>query len=145
MIDNEIALIIDDFHYIERLHQINLIRSLRGAMFDGLKVILISVPHHAYAAQVAENELTGRLVHVEVPEWKIDDLSEIAHLGAAALNVKNSKEADQSTGGRGPWQSEHYATSVLGHFLRGRHQVHMRPTAITSREIRPDCNIPQAR
>jgi hypothetical protein len=88
MTDNEIALVIDDFHYIDRLQQAELVRNLRGAMFNGLKVILISVPHHAYAAQIAENELTGRLVHVEVPEWAHDDLAEIASRGAAALNMQ---------------------------------------------------------
>jgi ATP/maltotriose-dependent transcriptional regulator MalT len=74
MIKNEIALIIDDFHYIDRPHQADLIRHLRGAMFNGLKLVLISVPHHAYAAQIAENEITGRLIHVEVPEWSTSDL-----------------------------------------------------------------------
>ncbi|HRN87861.1 AAA family ATPase [Hyphomicrobium sp.] len=103
MVRNDIALVIDDFHYIERAQQMELIRSLRGAVFNGLKVILLSVPHHAYDAQQAEIEISGRFVHVEVPEWSSADLREIAGRGFSALNVKCPKKiidafADEAQG-----------------------------------------------
>lgn len=80
-------LVIDDFHYLPVEARLDLLRSLKGAVFAGLKVVMLSVSYRAFDALKAEPELTGRLRHVEVPEWEFPDLSEIAIKGFAALGV----------------------------------------------------------
>ncbi len=80
-------LIIDDFHYIDREVQLALVRGLKDLVFDGLGVILASVPHRAFDAVRVEKEMTGRVTHLNVTPWSEDELIEIARLGFEALNV----------------------------------------------------------
>ena len=87
MIKKKAALVIDDFHYVPDDVRASLIRSLKGAIFNGLKVILLSTPHRAFEAIKAEAEVTGRFKHVTVPTWSKEDLAQIAENGFAALNV----------------------------------------------------------
>jgi hypothetical protein len=87
LIKHQIILVIDDFHYIDRETQTQMIRALKGAVFEGLKVLLLSVSYRAYEAIQAETEVTGRFVHVGIPEWSEEDLSEIARKGFIKLDV----------------------------------------------------------
>ncbi|WP_442577708.1 hypothetical protein ACSBOB_19290 [Mesorhizobium sp. ASY16-5R] len=87
LLDKRIILVIDDFHYIDDEVRISIIRSLKGAVYRGLKVILLSTPHRAFEAIKAEAEITGRFKHVTVPVWSTDDLSQIGMTGFHALNV----------------------------------------------------------
>jgi hypothetical protein len=61
---------------------------VKGAVFNGLKVLLLSVTHRAFDAIKAESELTGRFVSITVPEWTHDELSQIPELGFSALSVR---------------------------------------------------------
>lgn len=81
------VLVIDDFHYVDREVQLAIVRGLKDLVFDGLGVILASVPHRAFDAVRVEKEMTGRVTHLNVAAWSIDELIEIARLGFRALNV----------------------------------------------------------
>lgn len=81
-----LVLVIDDFHYIERSLQRDLIRALKPALFDGCAIVLMSVPHRTYDAVRAEPEMTGRVTHLPVPLWTAAELRAIAVAGFAELN-----------------------------------------------------------
>lgn len=87
LVKNDICLVIDDFHYIPEEARADIIRTLKGAVFNGLRVILLSTPHRAFEAIKAEAEITGRFKHVTMPSWETDDLEKIAETGFNALNV----------------------------------------------------------
>lgn len=87
LIEKGIKLVIDDFHYIGEDIRAEIIRSLKGAVFKDLKVILLSTPHRGFDAIKAEGEITGRFKHVTVPEWAKNDLTQIAKIGFSALNI----------------------------------------------------------
>ena len=72
--------------------RVYLVKSLKGAVFRGLQVILLSTPYRAFEAIKVEPEITGRFKHVAVPDWSIDDLKIIAENGFRALNVDCSSE-----------------------------------------------------
>lgn len=80
-------LIIDDFHYIEPDLQKVIVRSLKAAIFEGAKVIVLSVPHRSEDIPRQESEMTGRVSKLAVPIWSADELKEIARLGFKALNL----------------------------------------------------------
>ena len=44
----ERPLVIDDFHYIDAEVQIEIVRSLKAPVFNGLRAIFISVPHRSF-------------------------------------------------------------------------------------------------
>ena len=87
MLNESICLVIDDFHYLPEDVRASVIRSLKGPVFRGLKVVLLSPPHRAFEAIKAEAEITGRFKHVTVPQWSTEDLALIAASGFKALNA----------------------------------------------------------
>jgi hypothetical protein len=87
LLEEKIVLVIDDSHYIPSEARREIVRNLKGAVFSGLKVILLSVSHRVLDVIKAESELTGRFVSVSLPAWEINDLQRIPELGFEALKV----------------------------------------------------------
>lgn len=44
----KLTIVIDDFHFLSTESQKSVVNSLKGAIFDGLDVIVIAVPHRAF-------------------------------------------------------------------------------------------------
>jgi len=95
LLESKTSLLVDDFHYIERDDQKKIIQALKGAVFKGLSVILLAVPHRAFDPMTVEQELEGRFKHIEIPPWEIDDLLLIPERGFNALNVESSNELNK--------------------------------------------------
>jgi hypothetical protein len=87
MIEERIILVVDDFHYLAEDDRTTFMRNVKGAVFRGLKVLLLSVTHRVFDAIRAESELTGRFVSITLPEWTIEELDQIPKLGFKALGV----------------------------------------------------------
>ncbi len=66
-LENDVCLVVDDFHYMEQAVQKEIVRSLKGEVFKGLDVILIAVPHRAFDAIQVEPEMQGRFTHIAIP------------------------------------------------------------------------------
>ncbi|MGN6208857.1 AAA family ATPase [Asticcacaulis sp.] len=88
--DDDVALLVDDFHYIPSDVQRSIIQALKGPIFKGLSVIFLAVPHRAFDPITVEDELQGRFKHFSIPPWSISDLSLIPKKGFDALNVQCS-------------------------------------------------------
>jgi len=86
--ENKITLVLDDFHYLDENVRKAFLRNVKGAVFNGLRVVLLAVTHRAFDAIKAESELTGRFTAITVPEWSTNDLRKIAEKGFSALNVR---------------------------------------------------------
>ncbi|MDP9055215.1 MAG: TniB family NTP-binding protein [Acidobacteriota bacterium] len=84
---NRIMLVIDDFHYIAEECRAELMRNVKGAVFNGLKVILLSVTHRVFDAIKAETELTGRFTAISLPHWSTQDLAQIPIKGFDELGA----------------------------------------------------------
>jgi len=82
------TLVIDDFHYIEADTQTSLIRSLKQAVFDGLTVVLILIPHRMHQAASAEMDVDGRTQTILIPDWQPNELFAIAESGARELAIR---------------------------------------------------------
>lgn len=85
--DNNIPLIVDDFHYIERNVQTSIVRALKSPIMHGLPVIFIAIPSRKFEVIKVEREMTGRIEMFEIPSWTVDELMEIANKGFKELNV----------------------------------------------------------
>jgi len=92
MLEERIVLVVDDFHYLDPETRVAFLRNIKGAVFRGLKVVLLSVTHRAFDAVKAETELTGRFISIILPEWNDEDLMQIAELGFKALRTTYSKK-----------------------------------------------------
>lgn len=91
-----IPLIIDDFHYINRSIQGDLVRALKSAVFEGVPVILIAIPHKRYDAMKVEKEMTGRISLVSVPSWTREELLYIPNTGFPMLNISMPNHISES-------------------------------------------------
>jgi hypothetical protein len=80
-------LVIDDFHFIERPVQREIVRALKPLVLLGVPVIFASISHRVQDVVSAEPDMTGRVVPMEVKFWSIDELAFIAQRGFEALNV----------------------------------------------------------
>lgn len=89
-------LIIDDFHYISSEVQTQIIRALKSPIFEGLRVVVLAVPHRAYDALKVETEMTGRVIQLSIPPWSQEDLNQIAVKGFQALNLRCSSKIIQT-------------------------------------------------
>lgn len=97
------ALVIDDFHYLPRELQGDLVRALKPLIFDGLPVVIIAIPHRRYDAVKVEKEMTGRILPVTIPVWNVNELKFIPTEGFKLLNGSvsdafASQLADESIG-----------------------------------------------
>jgi hypothetical protein len=86
--EHGVALVVDDFHYIPSEARIQFLRSIKGPVFDGLKLVLLSVTHRGLDAVKSENELQGRVSSVTMPDWDLADLKKIGEKGFATLNIR---------------------------------------------------------
>jgi hypothetical protein len=97
------ALVIDDFHYLPRNLQGDIVRALKPLIFDGFPVVVIAIPHRRYDALKVEKEMTGRILPVDIPAWGGEELSFIPVTGFPLLASKLSTGltnvlADESIG-----------------------------------------------
>ena len=83
-----IMIVIDDFHYIDKEQRTILMRNIKGSVFNGLKILLLSVTHRTFDAIKAETELTGRFSSITLPKWESEDLEKIPELGFQKLKVE---------------------------------------------------------
>jgi hypothetical protein len=88
-------LVIDDFHYLDRDFQGNVIRALKPLIFDGLPVILIAIPHRRFDTIKVEREITARLQPISIPSWSFEELLQIPRNGFPLLNISVSKDVVQ--------------------------------------------------
>jgi hypothetical protein len=85
-------LVIDDFHYLKRPFQGNIVRALKPLVFEGVPVVLIAIPHRKYDAVKVEREMTGRLEAVTIPAWERDELIQIPREGFPLLNIEAEEQ-----------------------------------------------------
>jgi hypothetical protein len=88
----QIPLVIDDFHYLPKEMQGDIVRALKQPIFDGLAVVIIAIPHRRYDAVKVEKEMTGRILPVSIPLWTTDELTFIPRTGFRILNGTCSEE-----------------------------------------------------
>ena len=91
IIQNDMVVVIDDFHYIEPEIQTYIARTLKTEMFNGLKAILLSLPHRSDDAIRRNPDLIGRTAFIEIKAWSKDELSEIARKGFSLLKMNLSE------------------------------------------------------
>ena len=131
---NLYELVIDDFHYIDREVQLAIVRGLKDLVFDGLGVIIASVPHRAFDAVRVEKEMTGRVTHLNVAPWSAEELIEIARLGFNALNVLDPGDRLASRLAEESFASPHLMQEFCRRLCRANGVEEAQAEALTLRE-----------
>ncbi|MET1250343.1 ATP-binding protein [Sporolactobacillus sp. STCC-11] len=91
-VENELVLVLDDFHYATAKLQFDIAYQLKDAIRKGLKVIVISLPHRADDAIRKNPDLSGRLSLINMLPWETDELKQIAVTGFQKLGISITDE-----------------------------------------------------
>lgn len=86
--DNELVLIVDDFHYASEELQFDISFQLKDAIRKEFKAIVISLPHRADDSIRKNPDLSGRLNLINIEPWKEEELKEIAIRGFGELHIE---------------------------------------------------------
>ncbi len=86
-------LVIDDFHFIDRSVQREIVRALKPLALHGVPIIFVSISHRVQDVVSAEPDMTGRVVPLTVSPWSVDELQFIAREGFRVLNLEDSGES----------------------------------------------------
>jgi hypothetical protein len=86
------ALVIDDFHFVDRTIQKQIVRALKPLVLAGVPIIFVSISHRVREVVTAEPDMTGRVETLAVQFWTEDDLLVIARKGFSVLNLIDPDE-----------------------------------------------------
>ena len=92
IIDQDKVIVIDDFHYIEQSIQKYIARTIKAELFNGLKAIILTLPHRSDDAIRLNPDLIGRTAFIDISAWTIDELKKIAETGFSLLKIDASDE-----------------------------------------------------
>lgn len=90
--DSGRTLVIDDFHFIERDVQRELVRTLKPLVLTGVPIVFVSISHRVREVVTAEPDMTGRVTTLTIDFWSDEDLLFIARRGFAVLNLIDENE-----------------------------------------------------
>ena len=90
--ENNLVLLLDDFHYASKAIQLNIAKQLKYALNKELKVIIISLPLLTDEAIRKNVDLIGRLILINVEPWKEKELQCIAINGYKKLGMDISQK-----------------------------------------------------
>jgi hypothetical protein len=90
--ENNLVLIIDDFHYAPNQLQLDIAYQLKDAIRREFEAIVISLPHRADDAIRKNPDLSGRLNLINIDPWKEHELKEIAITGYEKLGIKTGDD-----------------------------------------------------
>ncbi|AET57996.1 ATP-binding protein [Paenibacillus terrae] len=85
--ENNLVLVLDDFHYAPGDMQLEMAYQLKDAIRKQFRTIVISLPHRADDAIRKNPDLSGRLNLINIEPWQLDELSEIATTGFQSLGM----------------------------------------------------------
>ncbi len=91
--DSDFVLLIDDYHYMDRIVQVEVAKQIKEAARLHMKICAASVPHRADDVVRSNPELRGRVRAIDIDYWSPQQLLEIARLGYPLLNVEVDETA----------------------------------------------------
>jgi hypothetical protein len=97
--NSDFVVLIDDFHYMDRVVQTEVAKTLKEAVRLGVKIVTAAVTHRGDDVVRANPELRGRVRAIDLRYWNKDELGQIADTGFAVLNGEvDAKAVDRFTG-----------------------------------------------
>lgn len=91
-VTNELVLVLDDFHYIDKEVQLDIAHQLKDAIRKELRAVVISLPHRADDAIRKNSDLNARMNFINIEPWSEQELKEIPLAGFNKLGIAISDE-----------------------------------------------------
>lgn len=94
IVASEKTLVLEDFHYLSEPVQREIAFMLKAMGEYGLYVVLVGVWPRDHLLTYFNGDLEGRVVDIHL-RWSDTELERVLHQGAAALNIRISKQIEQ--------------------------------------------------
>lgn len=85
--------VIDDFHFVARGVQREIVRALKPLVLAGVPIMLVSISHRLRDVVAAEPDMGGRVRTLDVSFWELEDLLVISRKGFEVLNIEDVDDA----------------------------------------------------
>lgn len=131
------ALVIDDFHFIDRPVQTQIVRALKPLVLAGVPIILVSISHRVQDVVTAEPDMTGRVTSIAVNFWSIEELMVIAGKGFSVLGVDDPEERMARRLAETSYGSPHLMQRFCRELCKANE---VRETVVEHKELQPPAN-----
>jgi hypothetical protein len=88
LIASKRVLVIEDFHLVHADVQRTVMRALKNRVEEGLKLIVMGIPHRENDVVAGVIDMQGRTRTLRMPMWEKEDLRKICDQGFKALNIE---------------------------------------------------------
>lgn len=129
------TLVIDDFHFIDRTIQQEIVRAVKPLVFDGLRVVFAAISHRRHDVVTAVEDMVGRVDPLEISLWTETELVYIANKGFGELNVVDAEGSIGAKLAAMSFGSPHIMQKLCRELVRGVNEVREKqPIPVTLRE-----------
>ena len=84
-------LVVEDFHYLNEETQKNIFQQWKEFIDEEITPIVLGTTHHAVDLAYANEDLIGRITHIELLTWRTTDLEKIVRQGFKYLRIPISE------------------------------------------------------
>lgn len=87
LLQNNIVVVFDDFHFIDEEKQVKILRALKSWSQSGARFIIATTPGRSKELSDIEPDLSGRYDSLSIPTWTTADLIKVGKKGFNYLNI----------------------------------------------------------
>ena len=88
-----LPLVLDDFHYVDREVQREICRQIKRAAYEGVTVVILSLPHREDDPVRSNPDLSGHIYSIDLGFWTTEDLKKIGAVGFPKVGLKAADDA----------------------------------------------------
>ena len=96
LIDKQLPVILDDFHYVKKELQYGICRQMKNAASRGLRFVVLNTPHRVDDPVRSNPDMSGRFFEVNLGFWTEADLMQIGKKGFEQLGLRVSDDVLQN-------------------------------------------------
>ncbi|WP_179395235.1 AAA family ATPase [Lacticaseibacillus absianus] len=93
LLQNDIVIVFDDFHFIDEEKQIKILRALKSWSQSGARFIIATTPGRSKELSDIEPDLSGRYDSLSIPTWTTADLIMVGKKGFDYLGIPYDEPA----------------------------------------------------
>lgn len=80
-------LLVEDFHYLSKETQAEIFQQWKTFIDNEVSVVVVETTHHSADIAFSNKDLVGRIAHIELGTWRLNDLKQIPRQGLKHFNL----------------------------------------------------------
>lgn len=88
-------MIVEDFHYLSLVTKKTIFQQWKNFVDEEISVIVVGTTHHAVDLAFSNRDLVGRIRHLELSTWRVEDLKRIVSQGFKYLGIPVNSQVEE--------------------------------------------------